>query len=298
MNDPGAVGLYRGIGSTAHERVGLLDALALADPGGDAWEAVYMIEEKQARDKAKAGWPVVVTPHGVFEGRLNERPLSWSGFTYHDLDGAFGSMRETANNVARNRVAKAAEELSFTAAVGVSLGGRGLSVLCWQPGIASADDWEAAWEWAQWNLAQALPDIGGEWDETARTPARAWFVPPMMWRGSFVPLSPRPQTPALPVVESAPVITRSTSAPNPLGVLATGPPTPNDPGPSPEQWGARLGLRFRAGQWEGPCPLCGGDDRFFVTPGRVKASRVHCRKCGPFDSESYGRLYRIVWGGA
>ena len=300
MNDPGAVGLYRGIGSTAHERTGLLDALALADGGGDAWEAVYSIEDKPGRDRLKAKWPLVVTPHGIFEGRLNEAPLSWSGFTYHDLDGAFGSPAEEAWNRARSRVRRVAEQCPFTVAAGVSVGGRGLSVLVWQPGIGDPASWEAAWDWADWNLRQALPDIGGEWDETARTPARAWFVPPLMWRGEFVPLPPPPRPAAGPASGRTPgPAAPLPAAPNenPLGVLATQAPAPNDPGPTPEQWGARLGLRFRAGQWEGPCPLCGGDDRFFVTPGQIKASRVHCRKCGPFTSETYGQLCRAVWGG-
>ncbi len=301
MNDPGAVGLYGGIRTTQHERVGLEAALGLVgtDGAADAWESVYMIEDKAERDRVKATWPVVITPHGIFEGRKNEAPVSWSGFTYHDLDGAFGSPAHPENNIARNRVLRLAQECPFIAAVGVSVGGRGLSVLIWQPGIDSHDAWQTAWDWAHWNLVQALPDVGGEWDQTARTPARAWFVPPDVHSGSFTPL-PAPQeahrpSPG-PVVPQAPPGGPQQPQGNPLGILATQPPAPNDPGPTPEQWGARLGLRFRAGQWEGPCPLCGGNDRFFVTPGAVKAARVHCRKCGPFTPESYGRLHKVVWG--
>lgn len=34
--------------------------------------------------------------------------------------------------------------------------------------------------------------------------------------------------------------------------------------------------KIDGGEWHGPCPLCGGDDRFMVWP---KRGRAWCRKC-------------------
>ena len=54
-----------------------------------------------------------------------------------------------------------------------------------------------------------------------------------------------------------------------------------DPDPTPRQWAERLGnLKQSGGEWCGPCPLCGGTDRFHVRggdmAGKVLAS---CRQC-------------------
>ena len=56
---------------------------------------------------------------------------------------------------------------------------------------------------------------------------------------------------------------------------------PFDPDPSPRQWAERLGnLKQSGGEYKGPCPLCGGTDRFHVregdVPGKVLAK---CRQC-------------------
>jgi len=38
-----------------------------------------------------------------------------------------------------------------------------------------------------------------------------------------------------------------------------------------------LGLRRAGSEWKGPCPICGGTDRFHVKPGRSANFLVHCR---------------------
>lgn len=38
-----------------------------------------------------------------------------------------------------------------------------------------------------------------------------------------------------------------------------------------------LGLRRAGSEYKGPCPLCGGDDRFHVKAGRSADLLVHCR---------------------
>ena len=37
-------------------------------------------------------------------------------------------------------------------------------------------------------------------------------------------------------------------------------------------------LQFRSNQWEGPCPVCGGEDRFYI---HADLSAFYCRKCCP-----------------
>ena len=54
-----------------------------------------------------------------------------------------------------------------------------------------------------------------------------------------------------------------------------------DPDPAPAQWEAALSnLVLKSGEYKGPCPLCGGTDRFHVRdgdiPGKVLAK---CRQC-------------------
>ena len=48
--------------------------------------------------------------------------------------------------------------------------------------------------------------------------------------------------------------------------------------PSAEEWAARCGLTRQGREWVGPCPSCGGTDRFHVTD-REGAARWGCRGC-------------------
>lgn len=51
--------------------------------------------------------------------------------------------------------------------------------------------------------------------------------------------------------------------------------------PAPDQWAERLGNLNRKGhEYKGPCPLCGGEDRFHVKQGD-SAPIWGCRQCGP-----------------
>lgn len=47
----------------------------------------------------------------------------------------------------------------------------------------------------------------------------------------------------------------------------------------PQEWAAALRLKRRGAEYVGPCPLCGGDDRFHVRKGRNGAAAVGCRSC-------------------
>ena len=72
--------------------------------------------------------------------------------------------------------------------------------------------------------------------------------------------------------------------------------TPREPLPNVEDWAARLDLRNRSGEYVGPCPVCGGTDRFHVGRGRGGAM-VGCRGCidgQPKDvrHKAFGRVLR------
>ena len=51
------------------------------------------------------------------------------------------------------------------------------------------------------------------------------------------------------------------------------------PLPSMDEWTQALDLKRRGVEWCGPCPLCGGEDRFHVRPGRNGAALAGCRGC-------------------
>ena len=51
-----------------------------------------------------------------------------------------------------------------------------------------------------------------------------------------------------------------------------------EPLPTADEWAARLDLRRSGGEWFGPCPSCGGTDRFHVRRGPAGAL-VGCRGC-------------------
>ena len=70
-----------------------------------------------------------------------------------------------------------------------------------------------------------------------------------------------------------------------------------EPLPDVEDWAARLDLRNRSGEYVGPCPVCGGEDRFHVGHGRGGAAMVGCRGCidgqPPKEKgEAFGRILR------
>ena len=78
---------------------------------------------------------------------------------------------------------------------------------------------------------------------------------------------------------------------------------PRHPQRTPVEWAEALGNLVRRGrEFVGPCPLCGGKDRFHVAPGRSNdAARVGCRHCidgHPDDvrRSRYGELARAVFG--
>ena len=52
-----------------------------------------------------------------------------------------------------------------------------------------------------------------------------------------------------------------------------------EPLPVVDDWLARLELRRMGSEWKGPCPVCGGTDRFHVREGRDGAALAHCRQC-------------------
>ena len=85
----GVVGLYPSIDTKAHVNTHIVDVMLRANDGCDFWERIYNTPDKHERNRLKVKWPVVCTPHGVFTGRKDDAPISWSGLTYHDLDGMF-----------------------------------------------------------------------------------------------------------------------------------------------------------------------------------------------------------------
>ena len=78
-----------------------------------------------------------------------------------------------------------------------------------------------------------------------------------------------------------------------------------DPLPGAEEWAVALDLTRRGREWIGPCPLCGGEDRFHVRDSGGRAA-VGCRGCidGQPDGERavrFGELLKAVFparGGA
>lgn len=40
----------------------------------------------------------------------------------------------------------------------------------------------------------------------------------------------------------------------------------------------RLGLKKAGGEYKGPCPICGGNDRFHIKEAKNGATLVHCRQ--------------------
>jgi len=59
------------------------------------------------------------------------------------------------------------------------------------------------------------------------------------------------------------------------------PPDPQDRFVWWQDRAGELGLRRAGRQLEGPCPACGGNDRFSVTEQRDGAAIIYCRQCEP-----------------
>ena len=74
------------------------------------------------------------------------------------------------------------------------------------------------------------------------------------------------------------------------------------PLPSVEVWVVQLGLNKSGAEFVGPCPRCGGADRFHVREGQNGKALVGCRGCidGRGKAQRFGELLRIVfpdWAG-
>ena len=72
-----------------------------------------------------------------------------------------------------------------------------------------------------------------------------------------------------------------------------------DPLPGVKEWADTLDLTRRGLEFVGPCPLCGGDDRFHVRDSGGRAA-VGCRGCidGQPDGERakrFGELLKAVF---
>ena len=46
-----------------------------------------------------------------------------------------------------------------------------------------------------------------------------------------------------------------------------------------EEWARACDLKKEGREWVGPCPLCGGTDRFSVKPGHSREAVIYCRHC-------------------
>jgi hypothetical protein len=68
-----------------------------------------------------------------------------------------------------------------------------------------------------------------------------------------------------------------------------------DPLPGVKEWADTLDLTRRGREWIGPCPLCGGDDRFHVRDSGGRAA-VGCRGCidGQPDGERRARFGEVL----
>ena len=68
-----------------------------------------------------------------------------------------------------------------------------------------------------------------------------------------------------------------------------------DPLPGVKEWADTLDLTRRGLEFVGPCPLCGGDDRFHVRDSGGRAA-VGCRGCidGQLDGERRARFGEVL----
>lgn len=72
--------------------------------------------------------------------------------------------------------------------------------------------------------------------------------------------------------------------------------------PTAEDWAQACDLKKKGREWVGPCPLCGGEDRFHVREYNGRAL-VGCRHCIDERDQGerrqrYGELLRSVFGGS
>lgn len=64
--------------------------------------------------------------------------------------------------------------------------------------------------------------------------------------------------------------------------------------PDAAAWAERLNLRRRGGEFVGPCPLCGGEDRFHVADKSGRPGLAGCRKCGDGSPDWYRDALRAA----
>lgn len=74
----------------------------------------------------------------------------------------------------------------------------------------------------------------------------------------------------------------------------------SQPLPSAAEWADRLGLKRRGREWCGPCPVCGGRDRFHVGRRQDGTALVGCRGCvdGRTPSEraqAFAQVLRVTF---
>ena len=64
-----------------------------------------------------------------------------------------------------------------------------------------------------------------------------------------------------------------------------------------KDWAESLGLSNRSGELVGPCPNCGGDDRFHVRRARDgHGAAVGCRGCIDGGGDGFGAVLRVAFG--
>ena len=75
------------------------------------------------------------------------------------------------------------------------------------------------------------------------------------------------------------------------GARDSPPPARRSERPTAEEWRAACpGLQRHGDEWHGPCPACGGDDRFRVLPD----GSAFCRQCAPAGGKPFADLLRAA----
>lgn len=64
--------------------------------------------------------------------------------------------------------------------------------------------------------------------------------------------------------------------------------------PTAADWVERLDPRREGKEWKGPCPLCGGDDRFHVGEKPNGEALVGCRVCMDGQPDGQARFIAAV----
>ena len=143
-SDLGSLGSTRASTRRPTRRPSSAERLHSPTAAATSGSQIYDTVDKHERNRLKIKWPVVCTPHGVFDGRLDKHPVSWSGFTYHDFDGTFSGPDDPRRAAALRDI----YEIPWVAAIGLSLSARGMSMLIYHADIHDAETHHAAWWWA------------------------------------------------------------------------------------------------------------------------------------------------------